>query len=120
MSRSHLIRIEDGKTREFYGEIKKNDEEVIMALYDSETARFSKAEYDLKKCLPSFGTTATSIMLVTPDTQITLIFDTQNEKMSFFKAMTSSSLVKKDNDYISLLQTQMAPTYVFPMNGLYQ
>ena len=120
MSRTHVIRIEDGKTKEFYAEINRKDEDIFLQLFDSENSRFSKFEYDLKRSLPSFGSTATSIFLQTPETNLTFVFDQQNEKMNFLKVMNSASLVKKDNDYCSSLLSQMENNYVFPKNGLYK
>ena len=118
-SRTHLIRIEEGKTREFYASIVRKDDEVLLQLFDSENAKFSKFEYDLKKSLPSLGSTATSIFLQTTESNVTFVFDKQSDKLNFMKIMCSSSLVKKDNDYLENLISQMDSNYVFPVNGIY-
>ena len=118
-SRTHLIRIEDGKTREFYASIVKKDDDILLQLFDSDNSKFSKFEYDLKKSLPSLGSTTTSIFLQTPESNITFVFDQQSDKLKFMKAMNSSSLVKKDNDYLENIINQMDSNYIFPINGIY-
>ena len=119
MSRTHLIKIEDGKTKDFYAEFVKKDDDIHLQLFDSETSKNYKIEYDLTKSLPSLGTTATSICLLTPYYNISFVFDSQNDKNTFLKIMNSASLQKKDNDCCSNLINKMENNYIFPINGLY-
>ncbi|EAY05161.1 hypothetical protein TVAG_058180 [Trichomonas vaginalis G3] len=115
----HVIKIEKGKTNEYYSEIVKKGDETILLLYESDTAKFAKFDYDLKKTYASSGSTVNSLYLITPLTDFILVFDGPNDKNNFLQKLTAVSIIKKDNDYMETLQEQIAPTVKFSMHGIY-
>lgn len=117
--RSHVIKLEKGKTADFYAEIVKKEDTTFLILFESENSNQWKFEYDCKKTWATNGSTLNSIYTVTPIQEFVLIFDNQTDRNNYMKKINAASLIKKDNDYIETLEEQLSPTVKFSMNGIY-
>lgn len=118
-TRYPVTKVEKGKTKEMFAAIEYREDVSTLCLYDSESSKFSNNKFDIRTTFPAIPASPNSLSITTQDSTFVLVFLNQQTRNTFMKAISSSSLLYKDNIAMDNLEKQMGSGCPYSYSNLF-